>query len=154
MKLQDALPLIAALLSAHIGAQSSTPLALGEVTFGSPMCGDGATQSINTNDCATAVTQLLAAHCANGLCSIAAPSPISQGAEIELTVGTCRVSVAAFNTGDRAVTFEEDAVQKAFPGFIETCTTAGEFTGPGDPLLHATDGILELEFDNGVSGGG
>jgi uncharacterized protein involved in response to NO len=147
--------LITALLASRASAAPTTPpIALGEVTFGPPNCGDAVVQNINTSNCATAVSQMLAANCANGLCTIAAPTDGAQLSAIQATVGACSVFVSASGTGGRAVTFEEDAVQAAFPGFISKCVAPGNEGGDGNPMLPATDGILRLGFDNGVVGGG
>lgn len=154
MKLHGTFHLMAAMLACRAKAQSSTPIALGEVTFGTPDCGDGPSQGIDVDNCATAVSQMLAANCDNGVCSIAAPTDGAQASDIQAIVGSCGVIVAAFGTGGRAVTFDEDAVQNAFPGFISTCVNPSNLSGDGDPMLDATDGILRLVFFNGVEGGG
>jgi hypothetical protein len=149
MKAQVAVALVAGLLAHATTAQST--MSLGELTFGTPQCGDGGLDGINAADCTTAVSQLLAAHCSAGVCSLPAATGGAQESAVSELVGKCEVIIGAFASG-KAVTFNQDSVQSAFPGFISTCVaTSG---GVGDPRLLATDGIVQLVFSNGIQGGG
>ncbi|KAM0263542.1 hypothetical protein ACHAQJ_001161 [Trichoderma viride] len=148
MKAQAAVALAVGLL-AHTAAAQAT--ALGELTFGTPQCGDGSLDGISAADCTTAVSQLLAAHCSAGVCSLPAATDGAQESVITELVGTCEVFVGAFASG-KAVTFNEDSVQSAFPGFISNCVATTD--GFGDPILLATDGVIRIGFSNGEGGGG
>lgn len=148
MKVQAAIALVAGLL-AHTSATQTT--SLGELTFGAPQCGDGKLEGINAADCNTAIPQLLSAHCSGGVCSIPAATGGAQESTISVLVGKCEVIIGAFASGD-AVTFSEDSVQNAFPGFISDCLATSR--GFGSPLLITTDGVIRLVLSNGEIGGG
>ncbi|RFU80452.1 hypothetical protein TARUN_1745 [Trichoderma arundinaceum] len=149
MRAQAAFALVAGLLTRTSTAQTTT--SLGELTFGAPQCGDGGLDDINATDCSTAVSQLLAAHCSAGVCSISAATGGAQESVISELVGKCEVIIGAFASGS-AVTFSEDSVHNAFPNFITECVaTSGGF---GNPLLLATDGVIRLVLTNGIQGGG
>ncbi|KAL7911762.1 hypothetical protein GGI35DRAFT_298023 [Trichoderma velutinum] len=147
MKAQATIALAAGLLANAVTAQTS----LGELSFGAPQCGDGKTEGINAADCNTAVAQLLGAHCSGGVCSIPAATGGAQESTISAFVGRCEVFIGAF-ADEKAVTFNEDSVQQAFPGFISECLAASP--GFGSPILVSTDGVIRLVISNGVSGGG
>ncbi|KAH0526735.1 hypothetical protein TsFJ059_010021 [Trichoderma semiorbis] len=147
MKAQATIALVAGLLANAVTAQTS----LGKLSFGAPQCGDGKLSGINAADCNTAVAQLLGAHCSGGVCSIPAATGGASESAISALVGKCEAFIGAFADG-KAVTFNEDSVQQAFPGFISQClATSGGF---GSPILISTDGVIRLVISNGESGGG
>ncbi|KAL6872877.1 hypothetical protein J3F83DRAFT_713347 [Trichoderma novae-zelandiae] len=148
MKAPAATVLLASLLGTAAAQQTT---ALGAVTFDAPQCGDGKNSGISAADCSAAIPELLSAHCAGGVCAIPAATQGAQESAISVTVGRCEVIVGAFAGGD-AVTFDEQPVQDAFPGFISECLAASG--GFGNPLLISSDGVLRLVISNGVSGGG
>ncbi|PTB66818.1 hypothetical protein BBK36DRAFT_1116968 [Trichoderma citrinoviride] len=148
MKAPAAIALLASLLGTTAAQQTTS---LGSVTFNAPQCGDGKNSGVNAADCNTAIPELLSAHCSNGVCSIPPPTQGAQESAISVLVGHCEVFIGAFANGN-AVTFDEQSVQDAFPGFISDClATSGGF---GSPLLISTDGVLRLGISNGESGGG
>ncbi|KAL7942551.1 hypothetical protein V8C42DRAFT_331326 [Trichoderma barbatum] len=147
MKAQAAVALVAGLLSNTAIAQTS----LGDLSFGAPQCGSGKLNTIDAADCNTAIPQLLAAHCSGGVCSIPAATGGASESAISVLVGRCEVFIGAFADG-KAVTFNEDSVQQAFPGFISQCLgTSGGF---GSPILISNDGVIRLVISNGQTGGG
>ncbi|KAL7933046.1 hypothetical protein V8C35DRAFT_306119 [Trichoderma chlorosporum] len=149
MKAQAAIALIAGLLANTAFAST----ALGELTFNAPECGDGKNNNINGDDCTAAVTQLLSQNCSGGVCSIPAATGGAQEAIISALVGECEAIVGAFANG-QAVTFSQDSVQKAFPGFISECLSTSSSGDDGNPILTATDGVIRLVISNGIVGGG
>ncbi|KAJ9617115.1 hypothetical protein H2200_000836 [Cladophialophora chaetospira] len=124
MKTAQAILLAAGILAPIASAAATAGTTnLGNVSFGSPACGTFVA-SVLTSDCDKAVTQILAAHCTGGVCSIPA-SPGAQESAINQASGTCQVLIGAFVNGG-AATFNEGPVQSAFPGFISTCNQASE----------------------------
>lgn len=148
MKAQTTAALVVGLFAYTTTAQST--LALGELTFAAPQCGDGG-DGANAADCNTAISQLLAANCSGGVCSVPAAAPDAQESVISQLVGHCEVFIGAFASGD-AVTFNQDSVENAFPAFISKCF--GNGAGFGSPLQLTTDGVIRLGFFNGIQGGG
>lgn len=148
MKALAAAALVAGLFAYTTAAQST--VALDELTFAAPQCGDGGSGA-NLANCNTAVSQLLAANCSGGVCSIPAAAPDAAESLISQLVGHCEVFIGAFANGD-AVTFSQDSVESAFPTFISKCF--GHTGGFGNPLQLTTDGVIRLGFFNGIQGGG
>jgi hypothetical protein len=152
MKVQGVIALAAGMLISTTSAAvafRATTVALGEVKFGTPSCGDANRQNISTSDCATAISEMLAANCVNGLCTVPAAAPEASESIIEQTFGACQVFVGVF-VGGSAATFTEDAVQAAFPTFISECIAPTNKAGFGNPILQSTDGRLRLGFSNGI----
>ena len=135
--------------AALLPRQSTTTVSLGEITFGTPTCGDAPIQSISGTNCTSALSALFAENCINNLCSIPGAGPEAQESVITATVGACEVIVGVF-VGGQPATFAQDSVAKEFPGFIDACLAPGVVSGHGNPIVLSTDGRVRLLFSNGL----
>ncbi|KAJ2983143.1 hypothetical protein NQ176_g917 [Zarea fungicola] len=144
--------MVAANMLAAASGAAVSPVALGNVQFGAAQCGNGNEHNISPDDCAAAVSTILATHCENGLCTLPAADPQSSASGITQTIGACEVFIEVF-VGGKPATFQESSVQAAFPKFVSKCTDPSNKHGFGNPILRSTDGRLTLLFSNGVSGG-
>lgn len=140
------------MLAAVSGAATPSPVALGNVEFGTPQCGNGNEHNINTDDCAAALSAVLAAHCDDGICKLPAAEPQASASGVSQTIGACEVFIQVFVGGEPA-TFQESSIQAEFPKFVSKCTGPSNRPGFGNPILRSTDGRLTLLFSNGVAGG-
>ncbi|KAK4450348.1 hypothetical protein QBC34DRAFT_461864 [Podospora aff. communis PSN243] len=133
-----------------LSPRASTVTVLGNVQFATPFCGDASEKPISTSDCTSALAQLFAANCANGLCSV--PAVDGPGAEslLTATVGACEVFIGIFVGGGPA-TFEQASVQAEFPAFIDECVSPAAGMNNGNAIVRSTDGRMTLLFSDGVN---
>jgi len=136
--------------AASIARQTTTTIALGEVQFGTPFCGDAQLQNISTTDCSTALSQLFAANCVNGLCSAPASGPEGDASELTVTVGRCEIIIDLF-VGGAASTFDQDSVQNEYATFIPLCVNPDQLVNNGNPVTTSTDGRMRILFSNGIN---